>query len=144
MSTIELLTLVALLAGPAVAVLIAEWIQRRRQAHDRRETLMRQLLISRSTPADPAYQMAVNMIPVEFSRYDAVKVAWDKYIDIANKAGGAPEGSEKERLGRLTVENQAELIKQVMLAMNYKEREAGPHPPWWLSLDRFCQSRCSN
>jgi hypothetical protein len=79
MTTNEWLTLVAIVVGPVSAVCITLWIERRRQVRDRRLYVTRMLLMTRHLPADPQYNAAINLIPVEFNDQPKVMAAWRTY-----------------------------------------------------------------
>lgn len=78
---------IATFVGPVVAVGITLWLQARDRARDRKELLLRQILATRLTPADPAFNVAVTLIPVEFRAHAAVRTAHRDFIAAANRSG---------------------------------------------------------
>jgi hypothetical protein len=73
------LTLVAIVLGPLSAVCITLWIEHRRRVKERRLYVTRMLLMTRHLPADPQYNAAINLIPVEFNDQPKVMAAWRTY-----------------------------------------------------------------
>lgn len=108
-----------LLAGPVAAVLISMWIEERRQRRFRQLTAARGLLIGRINLADPAFQLAINTIPIDFAENDEVLTAWEGYIEAVAKQ---PVDDPQVREGWLTA--QRTLAKSVLIAIGYKERAA--------------------
>ncbi len=79
MTTNEWLTLGAIVIGPLSAVGITLWIEHRRRLKERRLYVTRMLLMTRHLPADPQYNAAINLIPVEFNDQPKVITAWRTY-----------------------------------------------------------------
>ena len=80
------LTLAALIAGPAAAVFISLFIEGKRRKAASRERVVRMLLATRHMPAHPEYNMAVNLIPVEFNDHPPVLSAWRRYLDLVRES----------------------------------------------------------
>jgi hypothetical protein len=100
------LNAVGLLAGPVVAVLITLIWTRLWQSRDRKVYLLRQLVATRALAHDPAFHVAINAIPIEFSGNSDVMEAWRNYIDAANK--GEPPRDKLDSL-----------VEAVMKALSY-------------------------
>jgi hypothetical protein len=77
----ELLTLTGIVFGPIVAVLITLWVDNRRRDRDQKLLVLRMLITTRHLPADPAYQVAINLIPVEFNNKRAVMDAHKEFVE---------------------------------------------------------------
>src|SRR3546814_19133659 len=63
----EILTLIAVIVGPIVAVVITLWVDGRRRDREQKIIVLRLLLATRHIPADPRFLTAINLIPVEFN-----------------------------------------------------------------------------
>lgn len=99
MTTNEWLTLAAIFTGPIAAVGITLWIESRRQVRDRRLYVSRMLLMTRHLPADPQYNAAINLIPVEFNDQPKVMEAWRAYHARANESvDDAHRAAHQQRL----------------------------------------------
>lgn len=97
MTTNEWLTLGAIIAGPIAAVGITLWIENRRQVRDRRLYVTRMLLMTRHLPADPQYNAAINLIPIEFNDQPKVIAAWRTYHERANESVDALHQTDHQR-----------------------------------------------
>jgi hypothetical protein len=73
------LTLIAIVLGPITAVGVTLWIEKTRRVRERRLYVTRMLLMTRHLPADPQYNAAINLIPVEFHDQPKVIEAWRTY-----------------------------------------------------------------
>lgn len=80
----ELINLAAIVIGPIVAVCISLWMEGRRKSHDAKLTTLRLLLASRDFPSDPAYQVAIKLVPVEFNGCPTVLSAHREFLEAAN------------------------------------------------------------
>jgi hypothetical protein len=81
----EKLTLIAIVLGPIIAVGITLWIEARRRVRERRLYVLRMLLTTRHLPADPQYNAAINLIPIEFNNQPKVMAAWRLYGERVNQ-----------------------------------------------------------
>lgn len=104
MTTNELITVAAILAGPIFAVMVQINAERRKQLRDAQTTTFRMLAGTRHLPSDPAYSTAINMTPIDFNRVPKVISAYNAYIE-AIRYRVAPENEvehEKQVLGKQT------------------------------------------
>lgn len=107
---------------PAVAVLTTLIVQDRQQVRERRTQILRALLATRRLPADPGYNAAINLIPVEFNRAKKVMAAWSEYIkQVRFKPMAGDEMSHNEQVAI----KQTKLITAIMakLRMSYSEAD---------------------
>ena len=116
----EWLTLVGVIAGPIVAVLLTLWIEGRRRDHDQRVQVLKALLTTRHLPGDPAYSVAINMIPVEFNKSAAVMAAWHSYMEAVRYR---PSDENADEHFKVTMTKQTKLIFQVMRELGFKLAE---------------------
>lgn len=100
----------ATFAGPIVAVALTLVFERRRESRGRREHLLRTLLNTHFTAADPAFQFAINSVRMEFGGDAAVIEKWEAYTRAA-------------ALQQVT-DHVAQLIKAMMIALGYKATAA--------------------
>ncbi len=84
MKLYEIITLVAILVGPVLAVLVQLRAESRKQTRDQQTITMRMLASTRHLPADPAYSTTINMIPIDFNRVPKVMEAHKAYIELIN------------------------------------------------------------
>lgn len=103
--------IVALVGSPVLAVALTLWRESVRQERERKLSVMRQLLLTRSNAADAAFSMAINLVPIEFGHEDAVMTAWEGFTHAADQQ--AATGSHVDAL-----------LKEMMLALGYKSRAA--------------------
>ena len=95
MTTIEWLTIVAILVGPIVAVGITLWIEDRRKKHEAKLITLRILMSTRDLPSDPSYQIAVKLVPIEFHGCSAVIDGHREFLEATN---ADTEGKTPEQL----------------------------------------------
>ena len=117
----ELLTLLAIMIGPIVAVGITVATESRRHLKNQQTQTLRTLLSTRHLPSDPAYSTAINLIPVDFNGVGPVMYAWQAYIEKIRFTPnqGAEVAHEKE-----IVNKQTKLIFSMMQHLGYKLAES--------------------
>jgi len=106
---------------PIIAVLTTLIYQQRQQRNDRRTMILRQLLATRHLPADPAYNAAINLIPVEFNKVRPVMTAWSEYLkQVRFKPAPGQEEVQKKENERV----QTKLITAIMRKLKLEHSEA--------------------
>ncbi len=113
---LDLATLVALIAGPVVAVVITLWREDRRHRRQQQIQTMRMLVSTRHLAGDPAYSQAINLIPIEFNRQAAIMKAWREYIEVVRFN---PLPDNEQRHLALTVSKQTALVFVVLQYLGY-------------------------
>ncbi|MCW8194800.1 hypothetical protein F6455_08375 [Proteobacteria bacterium 005FR1] len=82
---LEVLTLIAIILGPIVAVQVSQYLERNRQRRASREQVFKTLMRTRASRLSPARIEALNMIDVEFhgsgKQDKAVVDAWKLYMN---------------------------------------------------------------
>lgn len=68
--------LAAILVGPIMAVLVAQWLDRQRHSYHRRMDIFRDLMRYRRSILSTEYVGALNLVEVEFNRYPEVISKW--------------------------------------------------------------------
>lgn len=86
MRLIDLLTIVAILVGPVIAVQISTYLARRREDRARKQYVFKTLMASRASRLSFEHVQALNMIDIEFygknPKNKAVLQAWKEYLDL--------------------------------------------------------------
>ena len=80
----EWVNIVGLIIGPVIAVLITLWIDGRRRSREQKIVVLRLLLATRHTPADPNFATAINLVPVEFAGASGVLQAHKEFVQAVN------------------------------------------------------------
>ena len=75
------LTIIAIVAGPIIAVWMTRRVDESRQAYFRRLEVYRNLMLTRSVRIAPDHVRALNLVPVEFAQFDRVVEEFKKYIE---------------------------------------------------------------
>jgi hypothetical protein len=118
----ELVTLIGIIVGPIVAVAMTLLVEAKRRQRDSKIQIMRMILNTRHLPADPSYNAAINLIPVEFNNDEKVMSAWKDYISHVRFK---PSDENKSGHDTLTIAKQTTMIFQLMknLGFNLSETE---------------------
>jgi hypothetical protein len=106
---------------PIVAVLTTLILQDWQQKRERRMQILRMLLSTRHLPADPHYNAAINLIPIEFNREKAIMTAWRAYIDHV-RFRPVPENHQAHH--QQSAVKQTKLITSIMSKMGLEHSEA--------------------
>lgn len=121
MTTYEVLTLLGVIVGPLSAVLVTLWSQARNAARDKQLHTFRMLIGTRHAVADPAYSVAINMIPVDFNKCPKIMAAWERYMDSAYYK---PSPENKERHYRDLTDKQTRLLFEISQHLSYRISES--------------------
>ncbi|MDE1915968.1 MAG: hypothetical protein KGJ57_07890 [Sphingomonadales bacterium] len=121
MTTNEILTLIALIAGPVLAVVLQLTAEKRKQRRDRKVETMRMLMGTRHMAADLRYSQAINMIPIDFNDSSAVMDAWRDYHRLSNVA---PNPENIQNHIRDLSERQTRLISSMLHHLGYQITDA--------------------
>ncbi len=120
MEIYEFVTLLGLFVGPIAAVLITLWSQSRSGVRDRQTQTLRMLLNTRHLPADPAYSVAINMVPIEFNRQPSIMTAWSSYIAAVRYRASE---ENKETHNQEINAKQTQLIFEISKYLGYRLSE---------------------
>jgi len=122
MTLVEGLTIAALLGGPGVAVGISLWAEDRRQDRTAKMNVLRTLMLTRISFADPQFQAAVNAVPMVFKGDQSVLAAWEAYMAAVTKP--LPDYEQLKKLkGEEWNRSLGLLCEKLLLALNYPERD---------------------
>ena len=78
---IDIVTIIALILGPSVAVWIAQRMVDRRAKHERRMNVFRALMSTRSNTLSFDHVSALNLVEIEFHSNSKVVDKWKAYFD---------------------------------------------------------------
>ena len=81
------LTLVAIVASPLIAVLVTTHLQNRKERRAQKVWLLSTLIGTRHNPVSDETIRALNLIDVVFHDAPRVRVLWHEYYDMLNNAG---------------------------------------------------------
>lgn len=116
MSLESILTLVAILVGPLLAVQATRWSDAAREQHHRRISIFQTLMTTRANSLARSHVEALNAIDLEFrgKRFRGVREAWRSYLDHLGDTGVHHEGWADRR-----VELLVELLHALSIALRY-------------------------
>lgn len=80
----DVITIAAIILGPIFAVQAEKWLQRNREAKNRKEDIFKTLMATRGSVLSVAHVEALNRIDLEFSndkRFTKVIESWKEYFD---------------------------------------------------------------
>ena len=84
MTLMGVMTIVAILVGPSIAVWITRKIDDERAAKARKMDIFRTLMQTRGMPTQPEHVGALNLVEVEFSNHKDVIDRWKEYFEHLN------------------------------------------------------------
>lgn len=89
----DLLTIIATLLSPLIAVQVTKWIERKRVVRDEQVRVFKTLMATRATNLDPRHVEALNIIDVIFSsdsqKEAKIRQCWKQYLDHLNDSSYA-------------------------------------------------------
>lgn len=95
MTTADILTIVAIFAGPAVGAWLTRRLDDRRELQKRKFDIFRALMRTRKMPLHIDHVSALNLVEVEFVKNKQVISAWKSYL--TNLSEPFPPVEEKDR-----------------------------------------------
>lgn len=122
---VEVLTIIAIIIGPVIAIQIERFLARRREEKGRRLHVFKTLMVTRGTVLSPAHVEALNSIDIEFNSNDKqdekVRNAWKEYLDqLAHYPKEKPTEDDHKRWKEKTDELLVELLYIMSRAVEYK------------------------
>lgn len=81
MTISDILSIVAIIFGPVVAVVITRLMDDRNAAKGRRYQVFRDLMRTRAAKLSPAHVDALNLVEIEFNKFPRVTGAWHRYME---------------------------------------------------------------
>jgi len=94
----DVLTISAILLSPLIAVQVEKWLERSRDAKNRKLHVFRALMANRATRLSAAFVEALNMIDLTFTAYreKSVRDKWKECLDLFSNGPKQPEMPDKE------------------------------------------------
>lgn len=89
---------VSILAAIIIAALITPKLVARRAQREQRERLLRSLLHTWPTPANPEYQSSITLIPLDFKGCRKILEARQVYLDAVNQPAATDEEAVKAQV----------------------------------------------
>lgn len=108
---LSIATIVAVFAGPVLAVWVTRIIDDERDIKSRKMEIFRTLMRTRKIPIHFEHVGALNLVEVEFSENQNVIAAWRSYLK--NLGDELPPIEQKERYDKLVKEREALLTKLI-------------------------------
>ena len=99
--TVALLSIVAIIAGPIIALGLQRWTEARREKRQGRLWVFRALMMHRATPLAYSYVQALNLIDVVFNseskKEKAVRTDWKILLNHLTRDQGRPDFGDVSR-----------------------------------------------
>lgn len=120
METNEILTVIAIVLGPVLAVQAEKFLQRKRDEKNRQANIFKTLMATRGSSLSFVHVEALNRIDLEFSgnkKYQKVIAAWKEYFDNLNQ-----KARDDEQLIVWSARNEellANLLYEMGLSLGY-------------------------
>jgi hypothetical protein len=120
---LSVLTIVAILCGPIIALQIQRKLDREREAQNRKLSVFKSLMSFRATALAPAFVQALNMIDVEFDgdskQEKDVRNAWKVLLDHYYDLNRAPDPNSAVLLEK-SAQLRANLLMSMGRCLNYE------------------------
>ena len=121
MSFTEIVTVVAIVGGPALGAWLTRCLDSRREVQKRRFDIFRDLMRTRKIPMHVDHVSALNLVEVEFFKSEKIISAWKAYL--TNLSEPLPPVEEKERFDSLIKKRDSLLTKLLYeIAISLKVR----------------------
>jgi len=142
---LSIATLVAIVAGPILAVLVTRQIDNRNEAKRRKLDLFRTLMQTRGIRLDPAHVAALNIVELEFYDQPQVRSAFRSYIEHLSSPEPAGSKEDQDRYYDQRSDLFMDLIHQIGRVVGYnfdkRELERRSYVPKGWNDDQFLQKR---
>lgn len=129
MDWMELLTIIAILAGPIIALRLQARLDKAKADRERRLRVFKTLMVTRGSVLSPAHVEALNSIDIEFNAATkedkAVRESWKVYLDHLGSrvadSGASPDDQKRanERWNEKTQDFLTELLYVMSHAVGY-------------------------
>lgn len=123
-SMIEMLTIIAIILGPILAVQTERYLARRREEKERRLRVFKTLMVTRGAVLSLSHVEALNSIDIEFDSDDQknekVRNSWKEYLDqLAHYPKDKATENDQKRWKEKTDELLVELLHVMSKALGY-------------------------
>lgn len=116
----EVLTFLAILFSPLIAVQATQWLNKGKEAHARRIDVFGKLMATRAITASPAHVEALNRIDIEFyskkNKYKKVIGAWKKHHDHLCNYSATVDENENDL--KIWADKNPELLTKLLYEMS--------------------------
>ena len=114
---ISITTIIAIFAGPIIAVLITLFWEKSRRSREEKMTVLNSLLNTLGRPSDPQYTFAIRQIPIVFQKNKDVIQAYNAFYQATNiENSDKPSQNQIEEMQR----KERLLIMSVVKALNFR------------------------
>jgi hypothetical protein len=124
MNISDLLTILAILTAPIIALQIQKYIEGRKEIRERKMQIFRTLMATRATRLDVKHIEALNMIDIEFFKNKKITEAWKLLLDnFANYPQNSNEENYKSKLSSCTEKSDVlfvDLLSEIAKSLDYK------------------------
>jgi hypothetical protein len=113
------LMILAVLAGPIIAVQLTRFVDSKKEQRDRKLQIFKTLMATRAYAVSPQHVEALNRIDLEFSNKHKkernVVYAWKEYLDLLGD-----QDMPKDQWGTKRVERLVDLLHSMAQVLNYE------------------------
>jgi hypothetical protein len=124
MNISDLLTILAILTAPIIALQIQKYIEGRKEIRERKMQIFRTLMATRATRLDVKHIEALNMIDIEFFKNKKITEAWKLLLDnFANYPQNSNEENYKSKLSSCAEKSDVlfvDLLSEIAKSLDYK------------------------
>ncbi len=114
MHLVEILTIIALIAGPSFAVCLTLWYQRREFVRQQQMNVFKTLIALRAEPFNVERIRGLGLIDVVFHHQKGVRVKWAEYFESLNNPGLNDANGALIRLGKYN-----DLLSAMAIVLGY-------------------------
>lgn len=111
------LTILAIVAGPILAVQVQKFIENKKEIRNRKMQIFKALMATRATPLYPAHVESLNMIDIEFHKDKRIVDSWKLLLDnFANYPKDPKDPNYRAKLS-VSAEKSNELLTDLLYEM---------------------------
>jgi hypothetical protein len=119
----EVLTIIAIIVGPILAIQAQKYLERKREEEERRLRIFKTLMVTRGTGLSPLHVEALNSIDIEFNSESDddknVRNAWKAYLDELTHFPKEGQEEDKKRWGEKIESFLGDLLSVMSKAVGY-------------------------
>ena len=124
MNISDLLTILAILTAPIIALQIQKYIEDRKEIRERKMQIFRTLMATRATRLDVKHIEALNMIDIEFFKNKKITEAWKLLLDnFANYPQNPNEKNYESKISSCAEKSDGlfvDLLSEMAKSLDYK------------------------
>lgn len=117
MATNELLTILALILGPILAIQVQKFIEKRSEKRVRKMQIFSTLMATRAIPLAPLHVEALNRIDIDFYDDKKVKEAWKALLDNFGHYPADPKATDFSIQLAACTEKSKDLLTELLYEM---------------------------